>query len=165
VKFLFLLRRLLMPKKYVVELSASERKMLQEIVAKGRVLARKRQHAHILLKADQGPGGPAWPDQKIAQALDVGVRTVERVRRRLVERGLDNALIARLDPHGPKTRTKLDGAAEARLCKLACSAAPKGHERWTLRLLAERLVQLEVVETISYETVRQALKKMNLSLG
>lgn len=154
-----------MPKKFVVELSPDERQMLQEIVAKGRVLARKRQHAHILLKADQGPDGPAWPDANIAQALDVSVRTVERVRQRLVERGLENAIIARLDSRGPQTRRRLDGAGEARLCKLACSVAPTGHQRWTLRLLAERLVQLEVVDAISYETVRQTLKKMKLNLG
>ena len=154
-----------MPKKFIVELTPDERRMLQEIVSKGRVLARKRQHAHILLKADQSPGGPAWTDTQIAQALDVGRRTVERVRQRLVERGLENALIARLDPYGPQTRTKLDGAAQAQLCRLACSAAPDGHQRWTLRLLAERMVQLEVVPAISYETVRRTLKKMNLNLG
>jgi hypothetical protein len=154
-----------MPKEYLVELSASERTMLQEIVGKGRVLARKRQHAQILLKADQGRDGPAWPDERIAESVDVGVRTVERVRKRLVERGLDDALVARLDPHGPRTRRKLDGAGEARLCKLACSAAPRGRQRWTLRLLADRLVELDVVDTICYETVRRTLKKTNSSLG
>lgn len=154
-----------MPKKYIVELSAKERAMLQEIVGKGRVLARKRQHAQILLKADQGPGAPAWPDEKIAESVDVGLRTVERVRKRLVERGLDDALVARLDPHGPRKRRKLDGAGEARLCQLACSAAPNGRERWSLRLLADSLVELNVVDAISYETVRRTLKKTNSNLG
>ena len=154
-----------MPKKYLVELSGAERAMLQEIVGKGRVLARKRQHAQILLKADQGGEGCAWPDVKIAESVDVGLRTVERVRKRLVERGLEDALVARLDRHGPQKRRRLDGVGEARLCKLACSAAPEGYQRWTLRLLAGRLVELEVVDTISYETVRRTLKKTNSNLG
>ncbi len=154
-----------MPKKYLVELSPSERKMVQELITKGRVLARKRQHAQILLKADQAPGGPAWNDEQIANSFDLNVRTVERVRQRLVERGLENALLSRLDPHGPRMRRKLDGAGEAELTKLACSKAPDGHQRWTLRLLAKQLVELKVIDTISHETVRKTLKKTNSSLG
>jgi hypothetical protein len=154
-----------MPKKYVVELSPVEREMLRSVVAKGRVLARKRKHAQILLKADQAEGGPAWIDEQIAQAFDVGVRTVERIRQRCVVHGLEDALLRRQDPHGQKMRRKLDGVAEAQLCKLACSAPPTGRERWTLRLLADHLVRLEVTPSISHETVRSTLKKTNSNRG
>ncbi len=152
-----------MPKKYLVELSAEERAYLEGIVAKGRVLARKRQHAQVLIKADQGPLGPAWTDERIAEAFEVSVRTVERVRQRLVERGLEDSLVRRLPEQPP--RTKLDGASEAKLIALACSAAPQGRRRWTIRLLADKLVELQVVDSIGRESVRMALKKTNLSLG
>ena len=154
-----------MPKKHVVELSDDEREMLRAILDQGRVLARKRKHAQILLKADQGKGGPAWKDERIAEAFDVGVRTVERVRQRCVMHGLQDALVRRQDPHGRKPRRKLDGAAEARLCKLACSTPPGGRERWSLRLLADHLVRLEVTPSISHETVRATLKKTNSNHG
>ena len=154
-----------MPKKYVVELSADERAQLTAIVSKGRVLAQKRLHAQILLKADQAPGGPAWTDKQIADSIDGSVRTVERVRQRLVEHGLDDALTRRTNPYGSQARRKLDGEGEARLTRIACSEPPPGRERWTIRLLAERLVELEVVDTIGRETVRQALKKTNSSPG
>jgi hypothetical protein len=152
-----------MPKKYLVELSAEERAYLEEIVAKGRVLARKRQQAQVLLKADEGALGPGWPDERIAEAFGVNVRTVERVRQRLVERGLEDSLVRRLPEQAP--RTKLDGAGEARLIALACSAAPQGRRRWTIRLLADKLVELQVVDSIGRETVRTTLKKTNSSLG
>ena len=152
-----------MPKKYLVELSAEERTYLEGIVGKGRVLARKRQQAQILLKADEGALGPAWPDERIAEAFGVNVRTVERVRQRLVERGLEDSLVRRLPEQAP--RTKLDGAGEARLIALACSAAPRGRRRWTIRLLADKLVELQVVDSIGRETVRTTLKKTNSSLG
>jgi len=154
-----------MPKKYVVELSAEERANLNAIVSKGRALARKRQHAQILLKADEGPSGPAWKDEKIAESIDVSVRTVERVRQRLVEHGLEDALTRRTTPHGSRTRRKLDGEAEARLTQIACSKPPAGRLRWSVRLLADRLVELEIVDTISRETVRRTLKKTRSSLG
>lgn len=152
-----------MPKKYWVELSADERTYLEGIVAKGRVLARKRQNAQILLKADQGPMGPAWIDERIAESFDVGVRTVERVRRRLALRGLEDSLVRRWSEQ-PKRR-KLDGASEAKLIALACSGPPEGRQRWTIRLLAEKMVELNVVDSIGRETVRVALKKTNLNLG
>lgn len=152
-----------MPKKYLVEMSAEERAYLEGIVGKGRVLARKRQQAQILLKADEGPLGPGWTDERITEAFGVNVRTVERVRRRLVERGLEDALVRRLPEQFP--RTKLDGAGEAQLIALACSAAPQGRRRWTIRLLADKLVELRVVDSIGRETVRTALKKTNSSLG
>ena len=152
-----------MPKKYLVELSVKERAYLEAIVVKGRVLARKRQHAQILLKADQGAKGPAWSDERIAEAFEVNVRTVERVRQRLVERGLEDALVRRLSEQPP--RCKLDGAGEAKLIALACSAPPQGRRRWTIRLLADKLVELNVVDSIGRESVRMALKKTSLSLG
>lgn len=152
-----------MEKKYVVELSAAERSELEEIVSKGKAAARKIQHAQILLKADQGPWGPAWRDQQIAEALDLTVRTVERVRQRLVEHGLEDALVRRQSEQAP--RRKLDGAAEARLIAIACTAAPAGRRRWTIRLLADQMVQLEIVDSLGRETVRQTLKKTKSSPG
>jgi len=116
-----------------------------------------------LLKADSNTGGPAWPDWKIRQALDVGVATIERVRKRFVEEGLESALNNR-KPNREYERC-LDGDGEAHLIALACSKAPKGYQRWTLQLLAGRMVQLGYVDAISYETVRRALKKTNLSPG
>jgi len=152
-----------MPKKYLVELGGEERAYLEGIVGKGRVLARKRQQAQILLKADEGPLGPGWTDERIAEAFGVNVRTVERVRERLVERGLEDSLARRLPEQPP--RCKLDGAGEARLIALACSAAPQGRRRWTIRLLAEKMVELKVVDSIGREAVRMTLKKTSLSLG
>jgi len=154
-----------MPKKYVIELSPDERQRLRGLVAKGKVAARKRQHAQILLKADQGEGGPGWPDSRIADAFGVRVQTVERIRKRCVEHGLEDALVRRQNPSGPQKRRKLDGAGEAQLCKLACSKPPEGRERWTLLLLADQLVQLQVVDSIGREAVRTTLKKMKLNLG
>jgi len=120
-------------------------------------------HARILLKADASNGGPGWDDGAIAAALDGGTRTVARVRKKFVEGGLD-AAVQRKKPTGRRHR-KLDGEQEARLIALACSPAPEGHGRWTLKLLADRLVELEVVEAISDETVRRTLKKTNSSRG
>ncbi len=152
-----------MPKKYLVELSAKERAYLEGIVARGRVLARKRYHAQILLKADQGAKGPAWTDERIAEAFEVHPRTVERMRKRLVERGLEDALVRRL-PEQP-SRCKLDGAGEAKLIALARSDPAQGRRRWTIRLLADKLVELNVVDSIGREAVRMTLKKTNSSLG
>lgn len=152
-----------MAKKYVVELSAKERAMLEEMVRRKKALARKIAHAQILLKADQGELGPAWTDAQIAEAFGVGLRTVERVRQRLVEYGLEDALVRRQNPQPP--RRKLDGAVEARMIKLACSAPPPGHRRWTIRLLAEKMVELQIIEQVGRDTVRLGLKKMKLSLG
>lgn len=152
-----------MPKKYVVELSADERQQLEELVSKGKSLARKIQHARILLKADQGPDGPSWTDERIAQAYDVSPLTVGRLRQRLVEHGLEDALVRR--QHEQPLRRKLDGAAEAKVIALACSPPPKGRRRWTIRLLADKVVELEIVDTVGRETLRKTLKKMSLSLG
>src|SRR4030042_4494971 len=130
-----------MKKKYIVTLTAEERQILREMVSRGKAAARKLMHARILLRADAAEGGPAWKDPAIAQALEVGGATVERVRERFVEEGLEAALERRKTRR--EYRRKLDGEAEAHLIALACSQAPEGHSRWTLRLLAERMGQLE----------------------
>jgi transposase len=145
-------------KRYKVTLTDAERHELQALIASGKAAARKLTHARILLKADASPGGPAWIDQRIVEALEVGVATVERVRQRFVEEGLEAAL-GRKPQQRPRRQPKLDGQAEARLIALACSAPPQGRKHWTLRLLADRLVELEMVEAISDETGRRVLKK------
>jgi transposase len=147
-----------MAKKYVVTLEAGERRQLKELVRVGRAAAYKRRHAEVLLKADAGPQGPAWADEQIAEAFDVSVRGIEYLRQRFVEQGLEAAL-GRQKRSRPPVERKLDGRKEARLIALSCSAPPEGRRRWTLRLLADRLVELAVVSSISYEAVRQVLKK------
>jgi transposase len=152
-----------MTAKYRVTLSTEERETLSVLISKGRAAARKLAHARILLQADEAPGGPAWTDERIVAALHVGLATVPRVRQTWVEDGLEVALNRR-KPTGRQFR-KLDGAQEARLVALACSAAPEGRARWTLQLLADKLVDLKVVGTIGRECVRTTLKKTNCSLG
>ena len=149
-------------KKYIVTLTAEERQDLLDLIAAGKASAGKPAHARILLKADAADGGPAWPDHRIAEAVEVGVATVERVRQRFVEQGLDAAL-DRKPRERPAREIKLDGRAEARLIALACSPPPEGRAVWTMQLLADKLVELEVVESISDETVRLAPKKMSSS--
>src|SRR6516164_6780408 len=151
-------RRTAMRKKYLVTLTAEEREHLSGLLSAGKRSALTLTRARILLKADQAEGGPAWDDARIAEALDCGQRTVERVRQRFVERGLEQALGRK--PQGrPSRERKFDGAAEARLIALACSQPPKGRARWTLKLLADRLVELELFASVSGETVRRVLKK------
>jgi transposase len=152
-----------MKKKYIVTLTDVERRMLQAMVSRGKSAARKLMHARILLKADVDTGRPAWSDDEIAEGLEVGRATVERVRRQFVEEGLE----ATLERHKPRReyRRRLDGDGEAHLIALACSQPPEGRSRWTLRLLADRMVAMEQVDELSYETVREVLKKTNLSLG
>ncbi len=149
-------------KKYLVTLTPEERRHLSKLLSAGKRSARTLTRARILLKADQSPGGPSWDDAHIAAALGCGHRTVERVRQRFVERGLDDAL-AHKPQDQPSRERKFDGAAEARLIALACSRPPEGRARWTLRLLADRLVELEVFDSVSDETVRRVLKKTNSS--
>ena len=151
-------------KRYKVTLEAEERQHLQDLIAAGQAAARKLAHACILLKADAADGGPAWPDHRIADALEVSTATVERVRQRFVEQGLDAAL-DRKPRERPAREIKLDGRAEAQLIALACSAPPEGRATWTMKLLADKLVELEVVDSISDETVRLALKKTRSSPG
>jgi len=145
-------------KKYLVTLTPEERQHLRKLVSTGKRSARTLTRARILLQADQATGGPAWEDAKIAEALGCGPRTIERVRQRFVERGLEAAL-SHKPQERPSRERRLDGAAEARLIALACSQPPEGRARWTLKLLADKLVELEVVESVSDETVRRVLKK------
>jgi transposase len=152
-----------MKKKYIVTLTKTERQVLQELLSRGRAAARKLMHARILLKADAGPAGPNWDDAAIADGLEVGRATVERVRKAFVEEGFEVSLDRR-KPRRQYLRT-LDGDGEAHLIALACSRAPEGRSRWTLRLLADRLVALEYVDAVSKDTVARVLKKTNLSLG
>ena len=152
-----------MKKKYIVTLTEVERRMLQAMLSRGKAAARKLMHARILLKADSRDGRPAWSDGEIAQGLEVGRATVERVRKEFVEEGLEAAL-ERRKPRRQYPR-KIDGDGEAHLIALACSKAPEGRSRWTLRLLADRMVALEHVEAVSYETVHRVLKKTCLNLG
>jgi len=150
-------------KKYIVRLNDEERKQLTELVNRGRAAAYKRKHAQILLKADIAEeAGPGWPDQRIADAFSVGVRTVERIRERLCKQGLDAAVNR---AKGSGKRRKIDGEQEAHLMALVCGPAPEGHSRWTLRLLADRFVELGHIDSISYEAVRQLLKKRNQTLA
>lgn len=151
-----------MNKRYVVRLAPEERAELLDLIATGKAAARTQAHARILLKADQGADGPGWTDARIAEAMDVHRATVERVRERLVTAGLDAALRPRRPAPRPR---KLDGVAEAHLLALACSEPPEGRARWTLRLLADGLVALDVVEAVAPETVRAALKKTTSSRG
>lgn len=142
---------------YKVDLTAEERESLLQLTRRGKPSARKVNRARILLKADEG-----IKDEEIANALEIGRATVERVRKRFVLEGLEGAL----NEHPrPGRARKLSGRGEAHFVALVCSQAPEGHKRWTLRLLADKVVELELTEEISHETVRQLLKKTNLSLG
>ncbi len=149
-------------KKYVVRLTEEERAYLRTLIGRGSAPARTLSRARILLKANEGEGGAGWSDAAISEALEVGLSTVARVRQRYVSEGLE-ATLTRKAPER-EYRRKLDGEQEARLIALACGEPPTGRKSWTLRMLAERLVALEVVESVSYETVRQVLKQTNSSL-
>jgi hypothetical protein len=148
-------------KKYIVTLSEEERQQLQAMVKKGNAAARTRLHAQILLQADAETA--RWTDETISHGLDVHPTTVAKVRQRCVEEGVEAALHRRQARE--RQRGKLDGAQEAQLVALACSTPSDGRARWSLRLLADKLVGLEIVDTISYETVRQVLKKTPSSRG
>jgi hypothetical protein len=149
--------------KFAVELTEEERARLRTLIGRGEAPARLLTHARILLKADQGEGGAAWADAAIAGALEVHTTTVARVRRAYVEGGLEAAL-ARKAPDRVYPRV-LDGVAEAHLIAVACSDPPTGRERWTLRLLADELVRLEVVAAVSHETVRRTLQQTTSNRG
>jgi len=152
-----------MKKKYVVTLTEQERGALRALISSGKGAARKLSHARILLKADSSAGGPGWADAAISAGVDVGTATAERVRKRFVEEGLEAALTPR--PSSRQRPRKLDGDGEAHLIALTCSESPAGHARWTLRLLADGMVALEYVDSLSYQTVRRVLKKTSSSLG
>lgn len=151
-------------KKYIVRLSTNERETLTRLITSGRGPARMFTRARILLKADQGDDGPAWSDEKISEAIDVTVQTIERVRKQLVEEGFDAALSRRKYTQ-KVSRKKIDGDVEAHLVALSCSKPPEGRARWTLRLLADSIVELGYVKSISHEAVRQTLKKTSLNHG
>jgi hypothetical protein len=152
-----------MKKRYAVRLSDDEREELRRLIAAGTAPARKLAHARVLLKADEGPGGPGWVDERIAEAVESSQPTVSRVRKQYVEEGIEAALNRR--PPAREYRRKLDGAQEALLVALSCSQPPLGQARWSLRLLADKLVELEVVEAVSYQTVRRVLEKTSSSPG
>jgi transposase len=145
-----------MNKKYIVRLTSQEREQLEEFISRGKRAAYKIKHANILLKADAD--GPGWSDESIAEAFSVHEHTVRNVRQRFVEEGLKAAL-ERKKQDPPPRKPILDGEKQARLMAMACSQPPQGHARWTLQLLADEMVRLDVVDSISYETVRRALKK------
>jgi len=144
-------------KKYIVSLTQEEQESLEKIVSTGKHPAYKVNHARILLLANQNREDRAWKDEEISQALNISHSTVERTRKKLVEEGLEACL--KRQEQKKRKAPKLDGEKEAHLIALACSEAPEGRSQWTLRLLAERMVELGYVESISYETVRQTLKK------
>ena len=152
-----------MPAKYAVRLSPDDRRACAGLIASGTAPARAVAHARVLLKADAGPDGPGWTDARVAEAVEVSPSTIHRVRRAYAAGGLGAALHRK--PAAGRRPRKLDGAQEARLVALACAAPPDGRERWSLRLLADRLVGLEVVDGISPETVRATLKKTTSSPG
>jgi transposase len=153
----------MMNKKYVVKLTADERAQYERIVHTGKSAAWKIQHAQALLKLDQGEHGPAWSDERIAEAFGITTRSVGNWRKQAVEEGPDSLLQHEWRPR-PEAR-KLDGEGEARLTALACSQPPDERGSWTLQLLGQRLVELKIVDTISYETVRRTLKKTISSRG
>src|SRR5512134_2066645 len=145
-----------MAEKYIVRLTAEEREQLTALISKGKASAAKIRHAHVLLKADAD--GPNWPDAQIAEAFSVHLNTVAGIRKRLVCQGVEAAL-NRQPQARPSRGCKLDGAGAARLLALSCSEPPPGQARWSLRLLADRVVELGIVESFSHESVRRALKK------
>jgi transposase len=147
-------------KRYVVELTSEEQDELAQLVSKGKAAARKITHARVLLQANESENGPAWTDKQISEAFGVHTNTIHDIRRRFVEDGLQAALLRRKQDH-PSRKRIVDGEIEAHLIALRCGAPPQGKGRWNLRLLADRLVELEIVPDISHETVRQALKKMS----
>ncbi len=145
-------------KKYIVRLEAEERVRLQEIVGRGKRSALTMRHAHLLLAVDESQGGPRLTDAEAARAFGVAVRSVENLRKRLVEEGLEAALSRRKQVR-PSVQRMFDGEKEAKLIAVACGQAPEGRSRWTLKLLADRVVALEVVETCSQSTIGRVLKK------
>ena len=145
-------------KKYIVELDADERARLNALISKGKASAKTALKARILLKADQSEGGPGWLDAQIVEALDTNLTMVMRTREKLVTEGLD-AVLTRKKREIPPVAPIFDGEAQAKLTALACSAPPSGHARWTIRLLAEHVVERRIVETAHFNTVGRALKK------
>jgi transposase len=151
-----------MTKRYRVTLEAEERDRLRQLLSRGKADVRRLKHAQILLAADESDAGPALSDDQISRTVDIARATVERIRQRFVEEGLELSLSPYRTPNRIY-RTKLDGRQEAHLIAMACSTPPEGRSRWTLSLLADQMVELKYVDSVSRETVRQTLKKMNSS--
>jgi transposase len=151
-----------MTKRYRVTLEAEERDHLRQLLSRGKADVRRLKHAQILLAADESDAGPALSDDQISRTVDIARATVERIRQRFVEEGLELSLSPYRTPNRIY-RTKLDGRQEAHLIAMACSTPPEGRSRWTLSLLADQMVELKYVDSVSRETVRQTLKKMNSS--
>jgi transposase len=150
-------------KKYIVSLTASERNLLEQLTKKGKSAAYKMNHARILLKADINHKDGEWTDGQISESLNIAHATIERVRQRFVEEGMESALSRR---EQKKRRQKIiDGEKEAYLIAIACSETPAGKSNWTLKMLADKMIELNYVEQVSTETIRQTLKKTNLNLG
>jgi transposase len=149
--------------KYVIRLGVEERGQLQAMIDEGRGSKSVRKRARILLKADESEQGPGWTDERVAEFAEVGLSTVHRIRQRFVEEGFDAAVFRKSATN--RRYRKLDGAAEARLVAEACSPPPKGRAHWTLKLLGDRLVELEIVESIGTTTVHRTLKKTSSSRG
>jgi hypothetical protein len=139
--------------KYSVKLNREQRQQLEELVKKGEAPARKIQHAQILLKSDKGDWGPRWPDKRIQEAFGVGETLIKRVRKRFVENWMEDAINRRKQPERPEKK-KIDGEQEAQIIAMLCTERPEGQESWTLRAIAQRVVELEIVENVSYETIR-----------
>lgn len=152
-----------MEKKYIVKLTVDERSELKKILSNGNAAAKKHKIAKILLYADISKEGLGYPDQKISDELEVSNKTVSRIRIKFVEGGLQKVFEKKFTPR--YSRRKFDGESEAKLIALCCGKAPEGHARWTLRLLADKAVELEIVDSVSYEGIRETLKKTNLNLG
>ncbi len=150
-------------KRYKVTLSKKEREELNNLMKKDRVAARKRIHAQILMRTDESKGQTGWTDVNVAEAYGIDIRTVARVRQRFVEHGLEVALQPRASQEN--RAHKFDGEKEAQLITLACSEPPEGYARWTLQLLANEMITLEYMDSISHQSVRNVLKKTNLNLG
>lgn len=146
--------------KYSIQLSGEQRTYLEHLVKKGEASARKIMHAHILLKTDKGANGPRWSDTQIREAFGLGETVLKVVRKRFLEEGLEAALERKRQPRRPE-KQKINGAQEAQIIAVLCTERPEGAERWTLRALTERIIELEIVESVSYETVRTVLKKMS----
>lgn len=147
--------------KYSVKLNQEQRQVVNDVITKGEASARKIMHAHILLKSDKGEWGPRWNDKQIQEAFGLGETVIKRVRKRYVENGLEDALERKRQPARPE-KQKIDGEQEALVIATLCTEHPKGQDRWTLRALRARIVELEIVESVSYETVRTLLRKNSL---
>lgn len=152
-----------MEKKYIVKLTTEEQSELNKILSNGSSSAKKYKVACVLLKADASNEGMNYTDQDISDEVEISAKTITRLRKKFVEGGLKKVFEKKFTPR--YSRRKFDGEAEAKLIAICCGEAPKGHARWTLRLLADKAIELEIVDSVSHEAIRETLKKTNLSLG